>query len=134
LGRDQRDWGLADLANRGASDKPFYVLFCTGTGSFLVAYAVGTNWDYRLVFLILTIAALGRFAARGSLAARLLVLALIGQMWVSYLAPEILQIMGDLAWIPLVAILVTLLVGVISTGSPVEDSVQKERSYRRARD
>jgi hypothetical protein len=43
------------LSNALVSDRPASSIFLAGSGAFLVAYVVGTGYDYRLIFLSLTV-------------------------------------------------------------------------------
>ncbi len=83
-------------------------LIVIGSGSFLGAYILGTNFDYRLVFLILLnlgIAALGSNCNRYLLGLAWL---LVGLMWCTYAAPIRLQQIADLTWFFLVPALLLL--------------------------
>jgi len=83
-------------------------LILIGLGSFLGAYIVGTNFDYRLVFLIffnLGIVALGSNCNRYLLGLSWL---LVGLMWCTYAAPIRLQQIADLIWFFLVPALLVL--------------------------
>ena len=91
-------------------------LIVIGLGSFLGAYIVGTNFDYRLVFLILLnlgIAALGSKCHRYLLGLSWL---LVGLMWCTYAAPIRLQQVADVIWFFLVPALLVLFVAVSRLG------------------
>ena len=91
-------------------------LIVIGLGSFLGAYIVGTNFDYRLVFLILLnlgIAALGSNCNRYLLGLSWL---LFGLMWCTYAAPVRLQQVADVIWFFLVPALLVLFVAVSRLG------------------
>ena len=99
-----------DGHNNGAT------LMVIGLGSFLGAYIVGTNFDYRLVFLILLnlgIVALGSHCNRYLLGLSWL---LVGLMWCTYAAPIRLQQVADLVWFFLTPALLLLFVTVSQRG------------------
>lgn len=56
-------------------------LFCAGAGIYVGTYVLFLNYDYRLVFLLLTVPALLRWARRRGVIAAVTLLALIGALW-----------------------------------------------------
>jgi hypothetical protein len=56
-------------------------LFCTGAGIYIWTYVLFLNYDYRLVYLLLTVPALWRWARQRGVTATVTLLALIGTMW-----------------------------------------------------
>lgn len=107
-----RSNGLAALPNAINDASSAATLILIGLGSFLGAYVLGTNFDYRLVFLIflnLGIAALGPQCNRYCVGLSWLV---VGLMWCSYAAPVRLQQVADVIWFFLAPALLLLFVAV----------------------
>lgn len=97
---------LLGLGSTIAGDRIATTLALSSAGSFLIAYAVGTSFDYRLIVLLPLICALARSGARRSLAAAwVLVVVMVGSY--SDYVPAAVQYGVDvllLAVVPAVAI------------------------------
>lgn len=99
------------LLGRVAEDSRTMALVVIPTGVFIAAYLAGTNWDYRLVFLLPVMAGLGRLASSGDAPARALVVALVAQMWATNIAPMPVQVASDLLWVVLAPALAGIAIG-----------------------
>lgn len=92
---------MTTTVNDIAVDRVASVLILTFGGSFITAYVLGTNFDYRLVFAIPIVAGLARSSASGRSLGRGLAGAFVVQMWLTYPAPIWIEVASDLAWVAL---------------------------------
>jgi hypothetical protein len=99
------------MFRRLADDGRAAALVAIPIGVFVTAYLAGTNWDYRLVFLLPAVAGFGRLASSGDVLARGLVVILVGQMWLTFLFPVPVQVASDLLWLGLAPALAGIVIG-----------------------
>lgn len=117
------------------ADTTAAVLVAAGGGCVLVAYIVGTSFDYRLIFLIPVVAGLARIrpgAARATVPAIVLTLLL---MYITYPTNRF-QYAGDGLWLllaPLLAVLLFDLSGLRRTSAPSPAEARRSREPRPTR-
>jgi hypothetical protein len=97
---------LDALAEGLRTDDGCLAVWGTFFGTFAVAYLAGTNWDYRLVFVIPLVGVAGRLADSGSAGGKVVVGVLVVQLWAafSYRLPAAVQAASDLLWMALFAL------------------------------
>jgi hypothetical protein len=110
-------WSRLSLAIQ--ADRTASVLVLLGGGSIVMAYLLGTNYDYRLVFLIPLIAGLARVGWKSSRLAIPLAIVFVVQLWATYPTGR-WQYTSDFAWsflAPMLALLVLHLAVLFSSSS-----------------
>ncbi len=113
-----RTRGLINETVRGLSgDDRARCAVLLGAGPFLVAWALTSSFDYRL-FPLLLVAAGGLLGRRGSPGAGLnaLIGLATGSLWLCFVLPRPLQIVGDLVLLVLVVYLVPVVLGLLRAG------------------
>ena len=81
-------------------------LLLFGGAPLLTAYILGSNYDYRLIFLIPVVAGVSRLAP--SRARTLMILVAVLLPYLGFVAPNFLQTFGDLLMVPFMALLLLL--------------------------
>lgn len=113
---DLRVVGLLGLVRAVQGDEVASALLLGGGGCFLGAYAVGTSWDYRLIFLLPVLAGLVRVRGSAPRPVSWACAAIVAELYVTYPlgAP---QHVGDLAWLVLAPLMLVVLV-LVARGRP----------------
>jgi hypothetical protein len=96
---------MDSLVKAMATDRAATSAILSGFGCFLMAYLIGTNWDYRLIFLIPPVAGLARLALSKNPVAIGSLVVLVVQMWLSYPAPGPVEYLSDALWLVLAPLL-----------------------------
>lgn len=97
------------LQSHLALDARAWALFAFGAGPLVLAYLMGTNYDYRLILAIPVVAGLSRLS--NLFLSRVLTVVLISSTFFSYQVLTQLQVAGDVVWLLTFPILAILLAG-----------------------
>ncbi len=82
-------------------------LIAFGAGPLVLAYLLGSNYDYRLILTIPLIA--GFLRVRSGAIARTLVVGIISASWMAYPMSPAIQFAGDLIWLVMMPVLFLIL-------------------------
>lgn len=108
---------IGGVSGRLAADRTASVLLATGAGAFLVAYAAGPSFDYRLLTLLLPLAALLRVGGREGTGIAALLLAVMALSYSTFIGPA--EYLGDLLLLAMAPILAVLAWAAV-TGRPLD--------------
>lgn len=109
-----------------AADRVSTTLALASAGSFLLAYTVGTSFDYRLIVLLPLVSGLARIGTRGSFVAAWLMVAVMCGSYSQYV-PSVIQYGMDVALVAVVPAIAVAAAGLVrnrwvpsTTGSVVQ--------------
>ena len=101
-------------------DRISTTLVLSGGGPLILSYILSANFDYRLIFAIPLVAGLARVAVQEINVIRVLLLALVIQLWLTYVTPILVQRLSDLLWMVLAPCVAFLLVRIMGTNLRAE--------------
>ncbi len=120
---------ISQAINGISRDRIASTLVLVGGGSFIFAYLLGTNYDYRLMFMILLVAGLARSARHALSPTFLLMSAIIVQLWLGFPmpVPYWLQIFSDFIWFGLAPVVGFLILRLSSGSAPGDERLRAGR-------
>lgn len=101
-----------DTVSSIASDRIALALILPFGGSFAAAYLSGTNFDYRLIFLVPVAVGLAHACSFSGRLGRVLATTFALQSWLTFPTPVWVQVASDIAWTAIFPIFLLLLLRV----------------------